>query len=60
MKPRYVIREFRLHALDYVELSESNFSTYSKEFASLIEMIGAELDCFFKIYCEFQPSSKKT
>jgi hypothetical protein len=48
-----------LHALDYVELSESNFSTYSKEFASLIEMIGAELDCFFKIYCEFQPSSKK-
>ena len=39
-----------IDTLNYVELCEDNFSTYSNQFASLIQSIGSELDEFFKIY----------
>ena len=39
--------------INYVELSEDNFSTYSIEYAYLLQSIGGELDTFFKVYCGF-------
>lgn len=44
---------------NYVELSPENFSTFSNEYASLLQLIGAELDCFFKVYCGFDPEETK-
>lgn len=37
----------------YVEVDEDNYATYSNEYASLLQIIGAELDSFFKIYCGY-------
>lgn len=36
---------------NYVEWNEQNYGTFSNEFASLIQVTGAELDNFFKAYC---------
>ena len=44
---------------NYVELSTDNFDTFSNEYASLIQLIGAELDCFFKEYCGFNKEDIK-
>ena len=49
-----------LNTLNYVELSSKNFSTYSNEYAHLIQAIGAELDNCFKDYCGFASSDFKT
>lgn len=49
-----------IDTLNYVELCENNFSTYSNQFASLMQSIGSELDEFFKIYCSFSLDAKKT
>ena len=49
-----------MNTLLYVELSQSNFTTYSNEFAHLIQTIGAELDSFFKVYCGFAAKDRKT
>lgn len=49
-----------ISTFNYVELDPNNYSTYSNEYASLIQTIGAELDSFFKIYCGFQPHERKT
>ena len=49
-----------LNTLTYVELSTQNFDTYSNEFAHLLQAIGAELDAFFKVYCGFNPTDRKT
>ena len=48
-----------INTLSYVELSEDNFDTYSNEYAHLLQAIGAELDSFFKIYCNFDPNQLK-
>lgn len=48
------------NTLSYVELSQNNFSTYSNEYAHLIQTTGAELDSFFKIYCGLAATDKKT
>lgn len=42
-----------IDTLNYVELAEENFSTYSVEYAHQLLAIGSELDTFFKIYCGF-------
>ena len=50
----YLMLEKKLMTtFNYVELSTSNFSTFSNEYALLIQSIGAELDSFFKLYCSF-------
>lgn len=49
-----------INTLNYVELSPQNYKTYSNEFAFLMQSIGAELDSFFKIYCDFLPTDRKT
>ena len=49
-----------VNTLSYVSLSQSNFNTYSNEYAHLIQAIGAELDSFFKEYCGFNPSDYKS
>lgn len=48
-----------LEALEYVELSTDNFSTYSNKFAALIRSIGSELDVFFKVYCDIPADAIK-
>lgn len=55
----FVLESKFLHILDYVELDESNYNTYSHEFAMLQQSIGAELDDFFKVYCGFETSNNK-
>ena len=45
----YLMLEKKLMTtFNYVELSTSNFSTFSNEYALLIQSIGAELDSFFR------------
>lgn len=48
-----------INTLTYVELSEQNYNTYSNEYAHLLQAIGAELDAFFKVYCNFNPTDRK-
>lgn len=55
-----ILEEKFLNTLNYVELAENNMSTYSNEFAHLIQAVGAELDAFFKEYCEFNLNDRKT
>lgn len=50
----YILLERKfINTLSYVELCPENFYTYSNEYAHLLQSIGAELDCFFKVYCGF-------
>lgn len=46
-----MLEEKFIKTLNFVELNEDNYNTYSKEFASLIIVIGAELDAIFKLFC---------
>lgn len=56
----YLMLENRfINTLTYVELSEDNFNTFSDEYASLIQIMGAELDSFFKIFCGFSLDDNK-
>lgn len=56
----YLMLEDRfVHTLNYVELSKANQKVYSNEYAALIQMIGAEIDSFFKVYCGFNASDIK-
>lgn len=54
-----MLEEKFVNTLNYVTLSEDNEDTYSNEYAGLIQMIGAEMDSFFKVYCGFAPSEIK-
>ena len=49
-----------LNILNYVELTADNYNTYSNEFAALLQIIGAELDNFFKVYCNFNSNERKS
>lgn len=49
-----------MHTLDYVSLHTDNESAYSNEYAALIQMIGSEIDSFFKVYCGFGASDIKS
>ena len=48
-----------LSTANYVEISQANQSTYSNEYALLLQSIGAELDNFFKVYCGFNLTDRK-
>lgn len=50
-------RKKLINTFNYVELSTSNYSTFSNEYASLIQR--AELDSFFKLYCSFNFNDRK-
>lgn len=57
----YLMLENKLiTSFNYVELCDNNLSTYSNEYASLIQSIGSELDEFFKVYCSFPLHERKT
>lgn len=43
-------KEF-IFTLDYAELNQANFNTFSNRYAVLIQSVGAELDNFFKVFC---------
>lgn len=56
----YILLENKFTStLNYVELAEENFSTYSVEYAHQLLAIGSELDSFFKIYCGFNSDDRK-
>ena len=57
---RSLLEKKLINTFNYVELSTSNYSTFSNEYASLIQSIGAELDSFFKLYCSFNFNDRKT
>ena len=48
-----------LATTNYVEVALTNFSSFSNEYALLIQSIGAELDNFFKVYCSYNPTDRK-
>lgn len=48
-----------LSTTNYVEINSGNFSSFSNEYALLIQSIGAELDNFFKVYCRYNPTDRK-
>lgn len=57
----YLMLENRfLISADYVELECDNFDTFSNEYALLLQSIGSELDTFFKIFCGFNPTDRKS
>ena len=47
-----------LATVNYVELNQANFQSFSNEYALLLQAIGAELDNFFKVYCGFDPTDR--
>ena len=54
-----MLEEKFINTLDFVALSTDNEAAYSNEYAGLIQMIGAEMDSFFKEYCGFAPTDNK-
>ena len=48
-----------LATANYVEINPANFSSFSNEYALLLQSIGAELDNFFKVYCGFALTDRK-
>lgn len=48
-----------IETVSYVEFHRENFSTFSNEYALLLQAIGAELDNFFKIYCGYNQEDRK-
>ena len=56
----YLMLEKKFIATEnYVTLSQQNYNTFSNEYASLLQLVGAELDGFFKKYCGFELDDKK-
>lgn len=49
-----------INTLQYVDLDANNFSTFSNQYANLLQAIGSELDSFFKVYCSFNPNDRKS
>lgn len=49
-----------LSTSNYVELDSRNLNTFSNEFAQLLHSVGAELDNFFKVYCGYNLTDRKT
>ena len=49
-----------LNAIQYVELTEKNYETYSIEFVNQLQSLGSEVDVVFKKMCELPMSKKST
>lgn len=47
-----ILEEDFIKTLRYVELSRTNFSTYSIEYVKQLQSIGSEIDVLLKYYCE--------
>ncbi len=57
----YLLLEKRfIETLDYTELIQTNFISFSNNYAMLMQAIGAEMDTMFKIYCGFNTRDCKT
>ena len=54
-----MLEEKFIHTTNYVTLSIDNDNAYSNEYAALMQMIGGELDSFFKVYCGYAPTDFK-
>lgn len=48
-----------IDTLSYIEMNYKNFSSFSDNYALLIQSIGAELDAAFKIYCNYKTSERR-
>lgn len=48
-----------IDTLNYVELSEDNFNTYSNTYIMLLQAIGSEMNALFKELCHFEKSENK-
>lgn len=55
-----MLEEKFIHTLNYVALSADNAMAYSNEYAGLIQMIGSELDSFFKVFCSSSAAERIT
>lgn len=44
----------------YVEIHRDNFAAFSNEYALLLQSIGAELDNFFKVFCGYNLTDRKS
>ena len=44
----------------YVEIHRDNFAAFSNEYALLLQSTGAELDNFFKVFCGFNLTDRKS
>ena len=51
---RYYIHleDLLIRTVDFVALTRDNFATYSNQYASILQLTGAELDAFFKYYVD--------
>lgn len=49
-----------IESMEYVELHQDNYNTFSNGYALLLQAIGAELDTVFKEFCGFNTSDRKT
>ena len=55
-QPRLILER----PINYVEISESNFNTYSNTYTMLLQTIGSEMNVVFKELCCFDKSDKKS
>jgi len=56
----YLMLEKRfIESIEFAELHEDNFNTFSNGYALLIQVIGAELDTVFKEFCGFNTADRK-
>lgn len=55
-----VLEEKFINTFSYVALDTQNYGTFSNEYAFLLQSVGAELDNFFKVYCGFPLSERKS
>lgn len=60
MEVLFATRKKFLNTIDYVEISKDNKDTYSNEYAYMLQAIGGELDIFFKEYCGFPLTDRKS
>ena len=57
----YLLLERRfIDTIQYNELDKKNFKSFSDNYALLMQVIGAELDSLFKVYCGFSNDDHKT
>ncbi|MBR4909003.1 MAG: hypothetical protein IKZ43_08340 [Acidaminococcaceae bacterium] len=49
-----------INTKNFVEICADNFPTFSNEYALLLQGVGAELDHFFKAYCGFNATDRKS
>ena len=51
------LEQLLMNTFDFVALNKDNFGTYSNQYASILQLTGAELDAFFKAFFEIKRSN---